>query len=171
VTKAEVTEEGKVGELFYRGPNVIPGYFKRPDLTAKAFDQDGFFNTGDLFQVKDNDCVGFFDRSKDIIIRGGFNVSAQEVENMVLGHPKVLDAAAVAMPDEILGERTCIYLVLRPGEKIELPEIVAFMKGKGIAVYKIPERLEVVEAIPRNPVGKILKKVLREDIRKKIGAA
>ena len=171
LTKAEVTEEGKVGELLYRGPNVIPGYFKRPDLTAKAFDQDGFFNTGDLFQVKDNDCVGFFDRSKDIIIRGGFNVSAQEVENMVLGYPKVLDAAAVAMPDEILGERTCIYVVPRPGEKVELPEIIAFMKEKGIAVYKIPERLEVVEAIPRNPVGKILKKALREDIRKKMGAA
>ena len=105
-----------MGELWYRGPNVIPGYFKRPDLTAKAFDKDGFFNTGDLFQIKDNDCVGFFDRTKDIIIRGGFNISAQEVENMVLGHPKVLDAAAVAMPDEILGERTCIYVVQKPGE-------------------------------------------------------
>jgi non-ribosomal peptide synthetase component E (peptide arylation enzyme) len=170
-TKAEVTEEGKVGELLYRGPNVIPGYFKRPDLTAKAFDQDGFFNTGDLFQVKDNDCVGFFERSKDIIIRGGFNVSAQEVENMVLGHPKVLDAAAVAMPDEILGERTCIYVVPRPGETVELTEIIAFMKEKGIAVYKIPERLEIVASIPRNPVGKILKKTLREDIRQKMGAA
>ena len=75
------------------------------------------------------------------------------------------------MPDEILGERTCIYVVPRPGETVELSEIIAFMKEKGIAVYKIPERLEVVEAIPRNPVGKILKKALREDIRKKIGVA
>jgi acyl-CoA synthetase (AMP-forming)/AMP-acid ligase II len=162
-------KEGDVGELWYRGPNVIPGYFKRPDLTAKAFDAEGYFNTGDLFQLKDNECIGFFERSKDIIIRGGFNVSAQEVENTVLAYPKVLDAAAVAMPDEALGEKTCIYVVPKPGEAVTLGEIKAFMKEKGLAVYKIPERLEIVEAIPRNPVGKILKKVLREDIRKKIG--
>lgn len=166
-TNQEVTEEGKVGELWYRGPNVIPGYFKRPDLTQKAFDKDGFFNTGDLFKVMDGDCLGFFDRSKDIIIRGGFNVSAQEVENMVLGYPKVMDAAAVAMPDEILGERTCIYVVPKPGETVTLEEIVAFMKGK-LAVYKMPERLEIIDSIPRNPVGKIIKKVLREDIKEKI---
>jgi len=171
VTAQEVTEEGKVGELWYRGPNVIPGYYKRPDLTAKAFDKDGFFNTGDLFQIKDYNCVGFFERSKDIIIRGGFNVSAQEVENMVLGFPKVMDAAAVAMPDEILGERTCIYVVPKPGETVTLEEVVAFMKEKGLAVYKIPERLEVIGAIPRNPVGKIMKKILRADIKEKMNVA
>jgi non-ribosomal peptide synthetase component E (peptide arylation enzyme) len=161
--------EGDVGELWYRGPNVIPCYFRRPDLTAKSFDQEGYFNTGDLFQLKDNDCIGFFERSKDIIIRGGNNISAQEVENMVLGYPKVLDAAAVAMPDETLGERTCIYVVPKPGETVTLDEVKAYMQEKGIAVYKVPERLEIVEAIPRNPVGKILKKVLREDIKKKMG--
>ncbi len=159
---------GDVGELWYRGPNVIPCYFRRPDLTAKAFDTEGYFNTGDLFQIKDNDCVGFFERSKDIIIRGGYNISAQEVENMILGYPKVMDAAAVAMPDENLGERTCIYVVPKPGEAVTLEEIKAFMMEKGIAAYKIPERVEIVEAIPRNPVGKILKKVLREDIKKKL---
>ena len=161
---------GDVGELWYRGPNVISCYFRRPDLTAKAFDSEGYFNTGDLFQLKDNDCIGFFERAKDIIIRGGYNISAQEVENMILGHPKVMDAAAVAMPDENLGERTCIYVVPKPGESLTLEEIKAFMTEKGIAVYKIPERLEIIAAIPRNPVGKILKKALREDIRKKLGA-
>jgi acyl-CoA synthetase (AMP-forming)/AMP-acid ligase II len=168
VTKKEITEVGGVGELWYKGPNVIPGYFKRPDITKKTFDDKGFFNTGDLFQIKDNDCVGFFDRTKDIIIRGGFNISAQEVENMLLGHPKVLDVAAVAMADEVLGEKVCVYVVPRGEEKLELEEIKAFMKEKGIAVYKIPERLEIINAIPRNPVGKILKKVLREDIKKKL---
>ena len=160
---------GDVGELWYRGPNVISCYFRRPDLTATAFDSEGYFNTGDLFQLKDNDCIGFFERAKDIIIRGGYNISAQEVENMILGHPKVMDAAAVAMPDENLGERTCIYVVPKPGESLTLEEIKAFMTEKGIAVYKIPERLEIIAAIPRNPVGKILKKELREDIRKKLG--
>jgi len=169
VTKKELTEEGAVGELWYRGPNVISGYFKRPDLTKKAFDEEGFFNTGDLFQIKDNDCIGFFDRTKDIIIRGGFNISAQEVENMLLGHPKVLDVAAVSMADEILGEKVCVYVVPRGEEKVTLEEIKAFMKEKGIAAYKIPERVEIISAIPRNPVGKILKNVLREDIKKKVG--
>jgi acyl-CoA synthetase (AMP-forming)/AMP-acid ligase II len=169
-TKEEITEVGGVGELWYRGPNVISGYFKRPDLTANAFDEQGFFNTGDLFQIKDNDCIGFFDRTKDIIIRGGFNVSAQEVENMILGHPKVLDVAAVAIPDEIMGEKVCIYVVPKGDEKVELEEIKAFMKEKGIAIYKIPERLEIISSLPRNPVGKLLKKVLREDIKKKMGA-
>jgi acyl-CoA synthetase (AMP-forming)/AMP-acid ligase II len=164
-------KEGDVGELWYRGPNVIPCYFRRPDLTARAFDAEGYFNTGDLFQLKNNDCIGFFERSKDIIIRGGYNISAQEVENMVLGFPKVLDAAAVSMPDESLGERTCIYVVPKPGETVMLEEIKAFMQEKGIAAYKLPERLEMIEAIPRNPVGKIMKKVLREDIKKKLGIA
>ncbi|MFA5183003.1 MAG: class I adenylate-forming enzyme family protein [Syntrophales bacterium] len=170
VTKKEVTAVGSVGELWYRGPNVIPCYFKRPDLTKNAFDDEGFFNTGDLFQIRDNDCVGFFDRTKDIIIRSGFNISAQEVENMLLGNPKILDVAAVAMPDEIIGERVCVYVVPRGEVSIDLEEIKAFMKEKGIAAYKIPERLEIIGAIPRNPVGKILKKVLREDIKKKLGA-
>ena len=171
VSREEITELGGVGELWYRGPNVIPGYFKRPDLTEKAFDKAGFFNTGDLFQIKDNDCIGFFDRTKDIIIRGGFNISAQEVENMLLGHPNVLDVAAVAMPDEALGEKVCVYIVPRTEEKPNLEDIKSFMKDKGIAVYKIPERIEIIAAIPRNPVGKILKSGLREDIRKKLGSS
>lgn len=168
VTKEELTQEGAVGELWYKGPNVIPCYYKIPEVTAKSFDQDGFFNTGDLFQIKDNDCIGFYDRTKDIIIRGGYNISAQEVENMLLGHPKIVDAAAVSMPDDTLGEKLCVYVVLKGEEKLSLEEIKAFMKEKGIAIYKIPERLEITNAIPRNPVGKILKTVLREDIRKKL---
>ena len=168
VTKEELTKEGEVGELWYKGPNVIPCYYKIPDITAKSFDKDGFFNTGDLFQVKDNDCIGFFDRTKDIIIRGGYNISAQEVENLLLGHPKVMDCAAVSMPDEALGEKLCIYIVPKGEEKPTLEEIKAFMKDKGVAIYKVPERIELISAIPRNPVGKILKTVLREDIRKKL---
>ncbi len=88
---------------------------------------------------------------------------------MILGHPKVLDVAAVAMPDEILGEKVCVYVVPKGDEKIDLAEIKDFMNEKGIAVYKIPERLEIISALPRNPVGKLLKKVLREDIKKKLG--
>jgi acyl-CoA synthetase (AMP-forming)/AMP-acid ligase II len=170
-TGKELTEVGSVGEFWYRGPNVIPCYFNRPDITKTVFDKDGFFNTGDLFQIKEGNCIGFFDRTKDIIIRGGFNISAQEVENMLLGHPKVLDVAAVAIPDEVMGEKTCVYVVPRQGEKVTLDDLTSFMKEKEIASYKLPERMEIIDAIPRNPVGKILKSALREDIRKKLTSA
>lgn len=165
-----VTEVGGVGELAYRGPNVMSGYFKRPDLTKKAFDDEGFFYTGDLFMIKEEKFVGFFERKKDIIIRGGFNISAQEVESVIQGHPKVLDVAAVAMPDEVLGERTCVFVVPRPGEAVSLEELTALMDEKGVAIYKLPERLEIVDQIPRNPVGKIIKSVLREEINGKLQA-
>jgi acyl-CoA synthetase (AMP-forming)/AMP-acid ligase II len=164
----ELTENDAVGELLYRGPNVIPGYFKRLDLTANSFDAEGFFRTGDLFQIKGDRYIKFFDRAKDIIIRGGFNISAQEVENVVLAHPGVQDAAALGMPDEDLGERTCIYAVPREGHTLSLASIVSFMKEAGVAVYKLPERLEVVNAIPRNPVGKVLKKELKKDLAEKL---
>ncbi len=167
-TGKEVRDVGDVGELAYRGPNLMPGYFKRPELNTKAFDEEGFFYTGDLFVIKENNYIGFFERKKDIIIRGGFNISAQEIENVLFGHPKLADMAAIAMPDEVLGERTCIYVVPKGDEKITLDEFTSFLKEKGMAVYKLPERLEIVETIPRNPVGKIMKSVLREDLKKKM---
>ncbi len=167
----ELTREGEVGELLYRGPNVIPGYFRSPELNARAFDKDGFFHTGDLFQIKDKDCIGFFDRTKDIIIRGGFNISAQEVENVLLGHPGIRDVAVVAMEDAILGEKVCAYVVPGDGQQLTLGDVTSFMEDQGMAVYKFPERLEIIDAIPRNPVGKVLKHVLREDIRQKMQAA
>lgn len=163
-----LTRDGEVGELLYRGPNVIPGYFKRPDLNEKTFDKDGFIRTGDLFMISGGKYIKFFDRAKDIIIRGGYNISAQEVENAILGHPAVQDVAAVGMPDENLGERTCVYVVPKPEQAVTLEDIVSFLKESGVAVYKLPERLEVVDVIPRNPVGKILKKNLREDIKKRL---
>jgi acyl-CoA synthetase (AMP-forming)/AMP-acid ligase II len=167
---SEITEDGGVGELLYRGPNVIPGYFKRPDLNETVFDKEGYFRTGDLFQIVGGGrYLKFFDRAKDIIIRGGYNISAQEVENVLLAHPAVQDVAAVGMPDENLGERVCVYVVPKPGQTVRLEGIVAYMKEQGVATYKLPERLEIVEAIPRNPVGKVLKKELRRDIRKRLG--
>jgi non-ribosomal peptide synthetase component E (peptide arylation enzyme) len=164
----ELTGQDEIGELLYRGPNVIPGYFKRPDLNEKAFDSEGYFRTGDLFQIKGDRYLKFFDRAKDIIIRGGFNISAQEVENVLLAHPAIQDVAAVGMRDEDLGERTCVYVVPKADQTVDLDSAVAFMKQQGVAVYKLPERIEVVEAIPRNPVGKILKNQLRQDLAAKM---
>jgi len=142
-TGQELMEAGAVEELAYKGPNVFPGYYKRPDLTAKSFDQDGFFYTGDLFQIREGNCISFFDRKKDIIIRGGQNISAQEVENILMSHTKITDVAAVGMPDDILGERTCVYVVAKPGETLDLTEVKAFMHDREVAIYKWPERMEL----------------------------
>lgn len=166
----ELHEAGQVGELCFRGPGVFPGYFRRPDLTAKAFTPDGFFRTGDLFVIRDERHVGFYDRKKDIVIRGGFNISSAEVENAVLGYPKVAEAAVVPLPDEILGERTCVFVVPRdPADPPTLEELVNYLQQEGLAVYKLPERLELIDALPRNPVGKIIKHHLRTELRRRLG--
>ncbi|RLI83791.1 (2,3-dihydroxybenzoyl)adenylate synthase [Archaeoglobales archaeon] len=159
----ELTKPGSVGELLYRSPFTISCYFNRPDLTERAFveiDGKRFFRTGDLFIIKDECYIGFYDRKKDIIIRGGFNISSAEIENILLEHPKVLEVAAVGMPDEVLGERVCVFIAPK-GETPTLEELREFMKEKGVAVYKLPERLEIVDRIPRNPVDKILKSELK----------
>lgn len=158
-----IEENGDVGELAYKGPNVFPGYFKRPDLTERAFTNDGYFLTGDHFILWDACHLGFFDRKKDIIIRGGFNISAAEVENLLLGHPDIKEAACVAEPHEILGERMVAFIAPKdPKEPPSLNSVVNFLKGLGVATYKLPETIEYIEAIPRNPVGKILKATLRK---------
>ncbi|HBW35618.1 class I adenylate-forming enzyme family protein [Desulfosporosinus sp. BICA1-9] len=167
-TGLELTEVGAVGELAYKGPNVFPGYYKRQDLTAKSFDEDGFFYTGDLFRIREGNYISFFDRKKDIIIRGGQNISAQEVENILMSHSKILDIAAVGEPDDIFGERTCVFVVVRPGETLDLTEVKEFMHDNRVAIYKWPERVELIEAIPRNPTGKILKAPLRQKLRKSV---
>lgn len=152
-----------VGELAYRGPNVFPGYFRRPDLNAKAFDKDGFFYSGDMFKVLQDKYLSFFDRAKDIIIRGGFNISAAEIENLALGHAGILDAAAISVPDDTMGEKVCLCIVPRDvNAPPTLSDIVQWMKEQGVASYKLPEHLRLVKEIPRNPVGKILKTELRK---------
>jgi acyl-CoA synthetase (AMP-forming)/AMP-acid ligase II len=166
----ERTEAGAVGELAYSGPNLFPGYYNQPELNDEAFDEEGYFYTGDLFRIEEDGYLSFFDRKKDIIIRGGMNISAQEVENLVLENERVTDAAAVAMPDPELGERTCIYVVPQDGvDDLTLEDITQPLREE-VAVYKLPERLEVVDEIPRNPVGKILKTELRADIEEKLAA-
>lgn len=164
----EITEIGAVGELVYKGPGVIAGYYRNPEVSARSFTSDGFFRTGDLFQVREGDCISFYERAKDIIIRGGYNISSQEIENYLLSHPKVQEVAVVGMPDEKLGERMCAYVVPAPGQGVTLEDLTDLLEQKGVARYKHPERLEIIETIPRNPVGKILKKELRRDIQAKL---
>jgi len=165
------TTPGDVGELLVRGPLTFPGYFNRPDLLERTFDDEGYLHTGDLFQVKGDGFLSYFDRKKDIIIRGGFNVSAAEVENHAISAPGVLDCAAVGVPDEELGERVCLVVVPRdPQRPPSLDDVLAHLRGIGLAVYKLPELIEYMPELPRNPVGKLLKRDIRQAVRAAVRA-
>ena len=107
----------------------------------------------------------YVDRSKDLVVRGGMKISAAELEGFIAGHPKVADMAVVAYPDEVLGERACAVVVPRPGQTVSLAEIVGYLREIGIATFKLPERLELRDELPRNPLGKILKRELRAELR------
>ncbi len=162
---------GVDGELVSKGPGIFTGYFKSSaDDRAKTFTRDGFFRTGDQARKDADGYIWITGRIKDIIIRGGENISAVEIENLLSGHPAVIDSAVVGMPDKILGERICAYLVVKPGARPTLEEIVSFLKGKGASVLQLPERLEFIEELPMTKVGKVDKKGLRADIAKKIEA-
>lgn len=168
-TGKEVTERGKVGELCFRSPMTIPQYYNQPELTKHAFDPDGFFHTGDLFMVVDSTKIAFFDRAKDIIIRGGFNISSAEIEDIIKKDGRVLDVAAIAVPDKRLGERVCVCVVSKDGSPLTLDDITGIMKENDVAKYKWPEKVMMVESIPRNPVGKAKKDILRKELNSKTG--
>lgn len=159
---SEIAEPGHLGELRFQGPTVFSGYL---DSTGEEFDEEGYYRTGDLFEWVDDAkpprLLRFVDRAKDIIIRGGMNVSAAEVEGLVASHPSVAECAAVAFPDSTLGERVGVFIVAAPDQEPTLDEIVEHLREADIASYKLPERLELIEALPRNPVGKVTKDELR----------
>ncbi|AFZ69924.1 acyl-CoA synthetase (AMP-forming)/AMP-acid ligase II [Caldisphaera lagunensis DSM 15908] len=161
----EINEPGQVGELCYKSPFTMAGYYNQPQFTKRSFDENGFFCTGDYFQVVDEKTIAFFDRKKDIVNRGGFKIPTAEVEDLLKKHPKILDAAVVGWPDQRLGEVVAAFVVVKQGETISLDEIKKFMDEQQVAKYKWPERLLIVEQIPRNPVGKVMKNVLREKVK------
>jgi acyl-CoA synthetase (AMP-forming)/AMP-acid ligase II len=171
-TGEEIDETGVAGELCFKGPTIFSGYWRRDDLTAKAFNEKGYYFSGDLFSIEGEtrDKYLFHGRCKDLIIRGGYNVSPEEVEVIVSGHPKIQEVAAVGYPDERLGERTCVFVVPKPNEAVTLDEIVRFLDGEGVAKYKYPERLEIVDALPRNAVNKVLRRELRERLQEQLKA-
>ncbi|MDU9640464.1 medium-chain fatty-acid--CoA ligase [Escherichia coli] len=156
---------GCEGEEASRGPNVFMGYFDEPELTARAMDEEGWYYSGDLCRMDEVGYIKITGRKKDIIVRGGENISSREVEDILLQHPKIHDACVVAMPDERLGERSCAYVVLKaPHHSLSLEEVVAFFSRKRVAKYKYPEHIVVIEKLPRTASGKIQKFLLRKDI-------
>ncbi|WP_437786394.1 (2,3-dihydroxybenzoyl)adenylate synthase [Sorangium sp. So ce1097] len=160
-------EAGQVGHLLTRGPYTIRGYYRADAHNAKAFTRDGFYRTGDLVRVTPAGYLIVEGREKDQINRGGEKIAAEEVENHVLAHPAVRDAALVAMPDAHLGERSCAFLVAR-GQPPPAREINAFLRERGVAQFKVPDRIEWLDALPTTSVGKVDKKALRRRLAERV---
>ena len=159
---------GEPGVLYFRGPHAPAGYYRDEALTATVFDPAGWTTTGDIVKF-DQDCLWILGRAKDMIIRGGQNIYPAEIEGLLNEHPKVASAAIVGYPDREMGERTCTYVIPRAGQIITFEEMVDFLKEKRLAMYKLPERLEIVEEFPAvGDSGKVDKKALKEDIAEKV---
>jgi len=159
--------DGGIGELVTRGPYTIHGYYKAPEKNAEAFTPDGFYRMGDIVR-KEGRYIFTEGRKKDLINRGGEKISCEEVENLIFGHPRVKAVTLVAMPDPVFGEKACAFVITRDGQDLEFGELIAFLRRQNIASFKLPERLEVVSEFPLSPVGKILKRALRETIAEKM---
>ena len=152
--------EGAVGELVCRGPYTVRGYYNAPDKDRAAFTNDGYYRMGDMVRRAGGNLY-VEGRLKDIINRGGEKISCEEVENYILGHPKIKNVCIVAMPDATFGEKACAFVIPVAGETIDLDELKTFLLGRDIAKFKLPERLTVVNEFPISPAGKILRRELR----------
>ena len=150
---------GEVGEIVIRGGAVMKGYWNRPEATEDAI-RDGWFYTGDAGFFDADGYLFIHDRVKDMIVSGGENIYPAEVENALFGHKAIADAAVIGVPDEKWGEAVKAIVVLKPGEQATAQEIIAFAKER-IASFKVPKSVDFIDALPRNPSGKILRRELR----------
>ena len=161
-----VIQPGEQGELEIMGATVFDGYWKSPEANKEVFSEDGYFRTGDVFEIVDDGGKSrfykFTGRCKDIIVRGGVNISPDELDNLLAGHPKVAEAGVVGYDDEVMGEKIGAVIVTRPGETVTLDELTGYLRDKGLAVFKLPEQLRCVDEIPRNATGKVLRRELKQ---------
>jgi len=164
----EPVPDGEPGVLYFRGPHAPAGYYRDEELTSSVFDPQGWTTTGDIVKF-DQGCLWILGRAKDMIIRGGQNIYPAEIEGLINGHPKVASVAVVGYPDREMGERTCAYVIPKGGRDFSFEEMVEFLKGKKLAMYKLPERLEVVAEFPAvGDSGKVNKETLKKDIAEKV---
>jgi 2,3-dihydroxybenzoate-AMP ligase len=154
--------DGEVGELTVRGPYTLRGYYRVPEYNARQFTQDGFYRSGDLMRRHPAGSYLVEGRIKDLVNRGGEKISAEEVENLILTHPSVRNVACVPIPDPVLGERMCACLIPHDGMTLTLDELTKFLLDAGMAKFKLPERLELMEDFPLSTFGKVSKKALSE---------
>jgi 2,3-dihydroxybenzoate-AMP ligase len=160
---------GEIGHLITRGPSTIHGYYKAAEHNARAFTKDGFYRTGDLVRQTVEGYLVVEGRAKDQINRGGEKISAEEVEHQLLAHKGVQDVAIVAMPDAYLGEKSCAFIIRRDNT-LRAVDLTAYLRQLGLAAYKIPDRIEFIEAFPKTGVGKVSKKILRQMIEQRLAS-
>lgn len=153
---------GEIGEICIKGPQVMAGYFNRPDETAKVMTPDGFFKTGDLGYMTEQGFIKIVDRKKDMILVSGFNVYPNELEDVIVGHPKVLECAAIGLPDEKSGEVVKIFVV-KKDDSLTQDELMKFCR-ENFTSYKVPKSIEFRKELPKSNVGKILRKDLRAEV-------
>ena len=155
-----ILPRGERGEIVLRGGLIMAGYYNNPQATAEA-STFGWHHTGDIGVIDEDGFVYIVDRKKDMIISGGFNVFPSEVEQVLWGHPAVQDCAVIGVPDEKWGEAVKAIVVLKPGQEPDQAGILAWTRQR-LAGFKVPKSIEFVEALPRNPSGKLLRRKLRE---------
>ena len=155
---------GKEGELLWRGPEITTHYYRNPEETEKAFDSQGFFHTGDIAVIDGEGNLRIVGRKKEMIMRGAENISPLEIEELLADHPKVAAVAVIGIPDLRLGEKVCACIRPKTGEEISFEETIAFLKSKGLASFKLPEKMELIDEFPLTPMLKISKRELKEHI-------
>jgi long-chain acyl-CoA synthetase len=152
-----------VGELWIKGPNVVRGYWNKPEATSATF-TDGWLHSGDVARIDEEGFVYIVDRAKDMVIRGGENVYSVEIETVLFEHPAVVDAAVIGIPHPVLGEEVGAVIELRPGASVTAEGLREFV-GERLAAFKVPAHIWFRdEPLPRNPAGKVLKRELRDEV-------
>ena len=162
----EIVHQGQIGECLLKGPTVFDGYYNSPEDNKEAFASDGYFRSGDLFEIvgQENQYYRFVGRRKSLIIRGGVNISPEELDEILSRHPSIMEGAVASYPDPILGERICAFVVLHEGQTFSIDQLREFLGTLGVAKYKWPERLETISALPRN----VMNKIDRQELQRKI---
>ena len=171
-TGAEITEAGQIGEMHLAGGTIFSGYWRSPELNDAAFDKNGYFATGDLFEIAGDGALSryyrFVGRSKEIIVRGGVNISPAELDDLIVGHPSIREAATVGIADDKLGERVAVAVAADAGEEISLSDLTTWLGEQHIAIFKHPEMLVMVDQLPRNAMNKVMRDELREIVIAKL---
>ena len=165
-TRSKTLQPGEVGELAARGPFVALGYFGDPKRSRETFTPEGWLFSNDLATIDADGYIRLVGRKKEIVNRGGLKISVRQMEDYLVGHPKILSVAIVGVPDRLLGEKSCAFVVPRGDQIITLGEVTNFLEARQVAKYKFPEYLVILPEMPTTPSGKIQKFVLRDNFIK-----
>ncbi len=160
---------GEIGEIVIRGHGVMAGYHGRPEATAEAISEDGWFKSGDLARMDDDGYFFIVDRKKEMIIRGGYNVYPREIEEVLYEHPAIMEAAVIGLPHDELGEEVAAAIAAKPGQTLDAAEVQAFVKER-VAAYKYPRHVAILPELPKTATGKILKREIDRAVFSESGA-